>query len=196
MIDLEIITEMLKKMMKKHRLQHVYRVSQLAKEIAVYHKIPFNKIEASALIHDCVKDYSLDDLEYLIEKYNIELTDIEKQIPSIWHAYVGAEVARNIFNIEDIEILEAIKYHSTASSSFGVTGKIVYIADKIEPNRKSLDLSKSRTLVWKNIDLAMLEILNNEIRFLFSREKIIHPYTLEARNKILIDRGTRNSGKD
>ena len=47
-----------------------------------------------------------------------------------------------------------------------------------------------------SIDLTMLELLNYEIKYLFSKRMIIHPYTLEARNKIMIDRGFYYSGKD
>lgn len=196
MISLKMIEQKLIKMMKEPRIQHAYRVSSLAKRIAQYYNIPFEKIEISALIHDCVKDYSLNELKCLLEKYSIQLNNIERRIPKIWHAFAGAEIAKDIFKIEDIEILETIRYHSTASSSFGLMGKIVYIADKIEPNRKFNKIEELRELIWEDIDLTMLELLNYEIKYLFSKRMIIHPYTLEARNKIMIDRGFYYSGKD
>lgn len=195
MINLEQIEDKLKKMMKKTRYQHACRVSLLAKKIAEYYHLPAQKAMISALIHDCAKDYSFEELKYLIDKYGIRLNKVEKSIPKIWHAYVGAEMAKEIFKIDDPEMLDAIRYHSTASSRLNLIGKVVYIADKIEPNRKLVKMRKLQEMVWKDIDLTMLELLNTELKYLISNRLIIHPDTLEARNKIIIDKRVFESGK-
>lgn len=188
LIDLRNIDLQLKKGMDKERYRHSYQVSKVAEKIAEYYKISTHKARLVGLIHDCAKDYSLDELKVLIKRYKIKLTDIEKKIPSLWHAYVGAEVARDVFNINNKEMIDAIKYHSTGYRYFGVLGKIIYISDKIEPDRDFARLEKIRKMVWENLDLAMLELLNQEIKNLIDRDAIIHPETLHTRNKILLER--------
>ncbi len=195
MMNLEQIDNKLKEMMTKTRYQHACRVSMLAQKIAEYYNLPIQKTMISALTHDCAKDYSLEELKNLVDKYNIKLNKVEKSIPKIWHAYVGAEMVKDIFMVDDWEILDAIRYHSTASSKLGLIGKIVYIADKIEPNRKLAKIGKLHEKVWEDIDLAMLELLNMELQYLICNKLIIHPDTLKARNKILIDRRVFEIGK-
>ena len=195
MMNLEQIDNKLKEMMTKTRYQHACRVSLLAQKIAEYYNLPIQKTMISALTHDCAKDYSLEELKNLVDKYKIKLNKVEKSIPKIWHAYVGAEMVKDIFMVDDWEILDAIRYHSTASSKLGLIGKIVYIADKIEPNRKLAKIGKLHEKVWEDIDLAMLELLNMELQYLICNKLIIHPDTLKARNKILMDRRVFEIGK-
>jgi|LDZU01.1.fsa_nt_gi predicted HD superfamily hydrolase involved in NAD metabolism len=187
--DLQQIDSYLKKYMSKERYQHSWQVGNVAEKIACQYNISSQKAKLLGLIHDCAKDYTNDELKKFIEKYNINLTKIEENIPGLWHAYVGAEIARHLFNIQDQELLEAIKYHSTASRKLTLLGKILYIADKVEPDRKEVSLNKARKMIWIDIDLALLELLNRELKSLICRNLIIHPETLHTRNKILKDKG-------
>jgi nicotinate-nucleotide adenylyltransferase len=160
----------------------------VAEKIAEYYKLPSEKVKILGLLHDCAKDYSVDELKKLINKYNIRLDKVGDKIPKIWHAYVGAELAKEVFQINDEEMLDAIRYHSTASDKLSLIGKIIYIADKIEPDRGSKKIKKLWELLKQDIDLAMLELINQELKYLISKNSIIHPDTLVARNKIIIDR--------
>lgn len=187
MKNIEEIDLQLKKILSKKRYQHSCQVAGLAEKIAEYYHISSRKAKILGLIHDCAKDYSFGQLKESMEKYHIHLNEIERLIPGIWHAYIGAEIARDIFRIHDQEMLDAIKYHSTASKQLSLLGKILYIADKIEPGRNIENIGKVKELVWKDINQAMLELLNQELKQLIDSNLIIHPDTLQARNKILCD---------
>ena len=187
--DLQYIDSYLKKSISKERYQHSLQVSVVAAEIASHYRISADKAKLLGLLHDCAKDFSKDELQRLIKKYNIRLNKLEKNIPGLWHAYVGAEIARDYFNIQNQEFLEAIKSHSTASRKLKLLGKILYVSDKIEPDRKDEKLNRVRKLVWQDIDMAMLELLNSELKSLICRKIIIHPETLHTRNKILEEKG-------
>lgn len=187
MTNIEEIDLQLEKILSKERYQHSWQVAKLAEKIAEYYHISSRKAKILGLIHDCAKDYSFVELKQSMKKYHIHLNEIERLIPGIWHAYIGAEIARDIFRIHDQEMLDAIKYHSTASKYLSLLGKIIYIADKIEPGRNIENTEKVKELVWKDIDQAMLELLNRELKHLINRNMAIHPDTLQARNKILHD---------
>ena len=187
-IDFKYIYSYLKKNMSEERYKHSFQVSKVAENIARHYEISTDKAKVLGLIHDCAKDYTIIELRALIKKYNIKMSEIEKNIPGLWHAYVGAELARDIFNIKDQEMLDAIRYHSTASEKIGLLGKIIYISDKIEPDRKTEQLDKVRKLVWHDIDLAMLELLNQGIKRLIDRNLMIHPETLHTRNNIIYEK--------
>lgn len=191
MMMFEKINLKLKNILSEERYQHSWQVSKLAEEIAESYHIPSEKAKISGLIHDCAKDFSYHELQNLMEKYHIHLTEIEKCIPGIWHAYVGAELAKELFEIHDQEMFNAIKYHSTGFISLSLLGKIVYVADKIEPGRKMNHTGKIKEMVWSDIDQAMLVLLNLELEYLISKNEVIHPNTFETRNKILYEHRLR-----
>lgn len=196
MISLEQINLKLEKILSEERYQHSWQVSKLAEEIAEYYHVSSKKAKIVGLIHDCAKDYSYVQLQKLMDQYNIRLNKIEKHIPGIWHAYVGAEMARDIFRISEQEMIDAIKYHSTASRHLSCLGKILYIADKIEPGRNIENIHKVRRIVWQDIDEALLGLLNQELKQLISRNLLIHPSTLQARNEILYNKIRFLNGKN
>ena len=187
-IDFNYIYSYLKKNISEERFKHSCQVSKVAENIARHYGISTDKAKLLGLIHDCAKDYSIIELRSLIKKYDIKMSEIEKNIPGLWHAYVGTELARDIFNIKDQEMLDAIRFHSTASRKLGLLGKIIYVSDKIEPDRKTEKMDQARKLVWQDIDLAMLELLNQGIKSLIYRNLIIHPETLHTRNNIIYEK--------
>ena len=65
----------------------------------------------------------------LAERYN---ADIEKaSYAALLHQFLGAEVAKREYLVEDEEILNAIKYHTTGKPDMTLLEKIVFIADYI-----------------------------------------------------------------
>ena len=80
---------------------------------------------------------------------------MKKQI-DLTHPFLGAEVAKREYGVEDEEILEAIRWHTTGKPDMTVLDKIIFIADYIEPNRKKFDgLETARKLAYEDLDKAM-----------------------------------------
>ena len=53
----------------------------------------------------------------------------------LWHGPVGAIIARNEFGIEDEDILNAIRFHTTGRAGMSTLEKLIYVSDMIEPGR-------------------------------------------------------------
>ena len=68
--------------------------------------------------------------------------------------------------------------------------KIIYVTDKIERNRKSekFDLDAERELARKDLDGAVLFIIDASIEKLVKKEKLMHPTIVKTRNKLLMER--------
>ena len=73
-------------------------------------------------------------------------------------------------------ILNAVRYHTSASAKFDALGRIIYIADKIEPGRKNCDYlrEKVKTLT---LDELFLEVLKEVIGFVESKGKRVQSCT-------------------
>jgi len=177
--------EKLKNMLSEERWRHSVNSSKIAYELALKHGVNPKKAEIAGLLHDCAKDMEFEKLKKMVLKYNIKTNfDIDK-IPKLLHSFVGEFVAREEFNIQDLEILQAIRMHSTGGYRMTVLDKIVYLSDKIEPLRKYEGVTKIRKMADKDINQAMLLVLNEGLISLIERGLMINPATIEARNDIL-----------
>ena len=94
------------------------------------------------------------------------------------------------FGITDGDILNAIRYHTTARPEMSLVEKLVFIADKVEGNtRNPLYVQKiTANFDFNNvdsIDKTVLYIINSTIQFLMEKNQLIHPRTVDARNFLL-----------
>ncbi|HPG92864.1 MAG TPA: bis(5'-nucleosyl)-tetraphosphatase (symmetrical) YqeK, partial [Clostridia bacterium] len=117
----------LKLMLKPSRFKHTYYVILAALKLPS--KCERDKIFLSCLLHDCAKNMSAADYS----KYGF--TPEENMPEGILHAPLGALVAEKKFGIKDNDILDAIRYHTTARPNMTELDMVVYTADKIEESR-------------------------------------------------------------
>ena len=67
------------------------------------------------------------------------------------------------------DILNAILYHTTGHENMSLLEKIIFVADYIEPGRKQApNLLEIRKLAFQNLDNAMLQILEDTLKYLQS----------------------------
>ena len=110
------------------------------------------------------------------------MTEMEKTNPSLLHAKLGAYLAKKCYNIEDEEILEAIKWHTTGKPGMSMLDMIIYMADYIEPNRdKAPNLKEIRKLSFINIEEALYSVLKSTLDYLHaSGAELIDPMTKDT----------------
>lgn len=167
------------------RFEHTLRVADEAQKLANIHGVNIKKAKIAGLFHDCAK---IRDLNLLLEKcreYNLELNHDMHFSPQIIHSFLGAEIAKQRYGIDDEEILNAIRFHTTGRANMTMLDKVIYLADYIEPMRNFTGVERARKLSYEDIDLAMLESLNNTILFLAKDMNYIARYTFDARNYLL-----------
>ena len=140
-----------------------------------------DKALIAGLLHDCAKDYPADMKRRFCKEYHIPVDDIMKKQIDLTHPFLGAEVAKREYGVEDEEILEAIRWHTTGKPDMTVLDKIIFIADYIEPNRKKFDgLETARKLTYEDLDKAMKYILESTIEYVKERNRNLHPYSIKA----------------
>lgn len=172
----------LSKTLTKDRLKHSLRVAKEAKNLAIEYNIDAKKAYIAGLLHDCCKCYDIDKIYQTADKYNFKMDNIFEKQPYLAHSFLGYFVAKNEYLIQDTEILNSIKYHTTGKANMSELEKIVYIADYIEPKRTHNGVYVAREIAYENLNKAMKIILKNTIEFNKNREKIIHHLSEEAYN--------------
>lgn len=185
---MEEIIKILKSNLSEERYSHSVGTSKMAKELALIYGENEEEAEIAGLVHDIQKELTKEEIKEALKKYNIEPDIIEKNNPGLLHAKLGAMFARNELGLNE-KIQNAIKYHTTGKINMNTFDKIIYIADKIEENRNYEGVEEFRNLAKKNIDQAMLKFLDYTIKKSISKERLLHPDTIDLRNELILERG-------
>ena len=178
----------LKENLSERRYKHTIGVSETAEKLAVLYGADIYKARIAGLSHDLAKEMNIEKQKEVLKQNNFEVSEIEELAPQILHGFVGAILLKSKFGVEDKEILNAIKFHSTGRKEMSILEKIIYIADYIEPNRVYEGVEKLREITYKSLEDGVLEGLNNTMRIVLDRDRIIHPLTLEARNYLIMEK--------
>lgn len=176
--NLQTIRRKLKKELDESRFIHTLGVMDTAACLAMSEGMDPYRAQLAGLLHDCAKCIPDRQKFHLCKKYKIELTRSEIDNPKLIHAKLGAYLAKKKYNIEDPEILSAIRYHTTGSPNMTMLEKIVYIADYIEPNRVMLpNMHEVRKLAFSDIDAALYRILKDSLVYLEKKGGTVDPMT-------------------
>lgn len=182
--SIEII-QYLKDKLEPERLQHVMSVQETAVDLAQYHNADVWKVNLATLLHDIAKCMSDDQLYKAVTQYEIDLDPIEKIMPALLHAIVGVKLSIELFQITDLDILEAIRCHTTGNTSMGITAKLVYVADYSEPKREYIEAEQVRKLAKVDLDQAVHTVARHKIEYLLKKGWLIHPNTIHTYNSTL-----------
>ena len=188
-IDITTIKKRLSQTLSPHRYQHSLGTAAEAEKLAKHWQIDSQKAYLAGLLHDCAKNKSTDEMLRLALLHNIPVDEWTKEHTDILHGPVAAAMLEEEWGINDNEIADAIRTHTVPEEDMSDLAKIIYLADKIEPNRKPWQgIEKIRALAYRNLDQAIEAMLQNTIGFLAKRSDEVHPFTEEIwqiyRNKI------------
>lgn len=169
------------------RFGHSLRVMKESEKLAEAVGGDREKARLAGLLHDCAR---YREESYLLKKsaeFDIILDGVYTKNVNLLHAPLGAEVAEREYDISDVDILNAIRYHTTGRAGMSLLEKIVYMADYIEPARDFEGIREIRNICYeeKDIDKALKESIDHTIRYILDREQIIHADTISARNFLL-----------
>lgn len=157
----------LKKEMDDSRFEHTLGVMYTSGALAMRYEYDLERAMLAGLLHDCAKCMPNAKKLKMAEKHHLEVTSLEKKNPFMLHAKIGALLAEKKYDIEDKEILDAIRWHSTGHPNMTLLEKIVYVADYIEPKRdKAPNLQEIRKLAFVDLDKALLKILEDTLSYL------------------------------
>lgn len=178
------LQEKVKENMTEKRFFHTLGVQYTSSCLAMRYNADIIKAGLAGLLHDYAKCIDNDTMLEKCKKHNIEITEFEEKIPYLLHTKLGAYYAKNRFGVEDVEILNAITYHTTGKPNMTLLEKIVFVADYIEPSRKIIPrLDIIRKEAFQDLNLATYLILENTLSYLREDpKKEIDPMTEDAYN--------------
>ena len=181
----------LRKKLDEHRYIHSIGVAHTAVSLMMAHGhtetcpdkglYEINMAYTAGLLHDCAKCLDDEERDRLCKKYQVELTQMEKEHPFLIHAKLGAVLAKEKYGVTDPQILSAIRFHTTGKPEMTTLEAIIFSADFIEPNRKMLDcLPAIRTEIYRDLPKAIHMILKQTLVHLEHRNQPVDENSLRA----------------
>lgn len=163
------------------RFEHTVGVMYTSASLAMRYGADIKKALLAGLLHDCAKCFPTETMVSYCEKYEIPISDVERDNPGLLHAKLGACFAEHEYGVDDEEILDAIRFHTTGRPNMTLLDKIIYIADYMEPNRNQApNLEWIRTLAFENLNQCLIEILEATLCYLENDNMAIDSMTKDT----------------
>lgn len=167
----KFITENLPIKRIKHTADVVVCALKRAKELG----LDQNKVEISATLHDCAKYLDYKDYK------DFKLPCIMPE--PVIHAFLGAYIAEKVLGVDDEEILDAIRYHTSGKANMTTLSKLIFVADMVEEGRVYDGVEKLRLLYEKSdFEECFRECLKEEMIHLTNKKQDIFEETINAYN--------------
>lgn len=186
-MDVNYIKQQLVQRLSTGRYEHVLRVVETAKLLAVKYQISVEQAEQAALFHDIAKCMEKDELRLNLMRENEDVRLISFH-HELWHAPVGANIARDEFGLKDEDVLNAIRYHTTGRANMSTLEKLIYVADMIEPGRNFPGVEILRQQAEENLDVAMEACIYQSVQFLVNKGVAVFPDSIDCYNEYRIRR--------
>ncbi len=165
-------SDYVKRALPEKRRIHTANVVACAMKKAKELGLSEEKVRIAATLHDCAK---YDDAKKY-KGFSLP-TDVP---PPVAHAFLGAFVAENVLGINDREIIDAIKYHTSGKAGMSTLSKLIFVADMLEKGRDYEEVNYLRDLYEKDFDECFKRCVEEETKHLIAKKQYIYKETLSA----------------
>ncbi len=161
------------------RQAHSLRVAMLALRRAAKLKLPEKQVITAALMHDCGKNVADD--SPLLDGFVLPKA-YGNPPKEVLHQFTGAYLAEKQFGVTDKDVLNAIRFHTSARENMSVLEKLIFLADMLEEERSYDVVDDLRALFWQEdgLDACLEEALKQTLLFLEKKGGEIYPLTQRA----------------
>ncbi|WP_407385141.1 bis(5'-nucleosyl)-tetraphosphatase (symmetrical) YqeK [Ruminococcus sp.] len=172
--------------LSEYRRTHSLNVAEEAVRYAEKYGGDVEKARFAGLLHDVTKETDFDRQLQIIENGGIMLSELERRSPKLWHAISGACYVRDVIGIDDEDIFNAIRFHTTARAGMSQLERLIFLADFTSAERDYPDIDVIRAHAEESLEDGMLYGLRFTVGRLIGRGDLVSPDALAAYNEILL----------
>ncbi|MGW5983623.1 bis(5'-nucleosyl)-tetraphosphatase (symmetrical) YqeK [Bacillus mycoides] len=166
---------------KEFTYKHSIRVANEARKIAEIFYEDEEKAAIAGCLHDISAIFPNEERSAVAEEFGIEILQEEREFPMIIHQKLSSVIAKEIFKIEDEEVLNAISCHTTLHKHATKMDLVLFIADKLEWDQ--IGTPSYLIEIKKGLEKSLEHAAFVYISYLWERKdtlKVIHPWLEEA----------------
>ncbi len=180
--DIDEKKKYLKENLSPKRYQHSLNVAAECRKIAEKYGDDSDKAYFAGLLHDVCKELPGAEQKKLVLKSGFTVCREELETRSLWHAIAGAYFVKTFFGVEDIDIINSIRFHTVGRAGMSKIEEIVYLADLVSADRTYKEVDKMRKFVYSDLNTAMLEALRFSIKDVIKKNGMLPVCTVEGYN--------------
>lgn len=152
---------------KEVTYKHSIRVANEARKIAGIFYEDEEKAAIAGCLHDISAIFPNEERIAVAEKFGIEILQEEREFPMIIHQKLSRVIAKEIFKIEDEEVLNAISCHTTLRKHATKMDLVLFVADKLEWDQIGtpsylIEVKKDWENLWTMLLLYIFHICGKE----------------------------------
>lgn len=175
-----------KKFLKEHlsqkRYNHSVNVAEECRKLAKQYGEDPEKAYFAGLLHDICKELPPEKQKELVLESSFAVCREELETHSLWHAIAGACYIKKYFGIEDIDIINSVRFHTVGRAGMTRLEEIVYLGDLISADRDYKDVDKLRKLAYNDLNAAMLEAFSFSVKSVVKKDGLLPLCTAEGYN--------------
>ena len=157
------------------RYAHSLRVAETIEHLAKLHGLDPERSRLAGLLHDTAREIGEEELLRVAEEDGLSVGAFERERPILLHGPVAAELAREDLGVDDGDVLDAVRVHTTGEPGMGPLALALLVADKIEPSREQPGVDDLRNLAPVSLRRAARAALEDSISYNERRDRPAHP---------------------
>lgn len=161
--------------------EHCMRVGEKARMIAEQYDAHLESAEIAGYLHDISAVFPNEERIQVSYDLGIEVLPEEETFPMIIHQKISEAMARDLFHIQNEEILSAVGCHTTLKKNATLLDKVLFVADKIEWDQPGNPPYLSQ--ITKRLDHSLNHAAFEYINYLWERRetlRVVHPWLRDA----------------
>lgn len=183
----------LKENLSQKRYTHSLNVAEECRKLARKYGEDPDKAYFAGLLHDICKEIPDEQQKKLVIESGFSVCREELDTKSLWHAIAGAYFIKTHFSVEDIDILNSVRFHTVGRAGMTRLEEIVYLGDLISADRDYKDVDRMRKIAYTSLNSAMLEAFEYSIKSVVKKGGLIPICTAEGYNFYRrLQRGEKN----
>lgn len=188
-MHIEQIELKLKDMLPEDIFDNALKVRDLCYNLARYHGCDPDRLAIAGVLHECGKIYNSDELISKAEDFDIPITEMVLASPiEILHGVIGSNLAKEMFGVEDNEVLTSIKHHNYGANEMTIFTKILFVASKIYKFdiKYNNEVNEIKDTASKDIDKAVMMTFDLLLKGFIEEGKLINNQIVNSRNKMIL----------
>jgi predicted HD superfamily hydrolase involved in NAD metabolism len=177
--------------------EHVLRVVDEVLRLAETHGVNAEAAKIAALGHDLLRAHGDARLLEIAGEQAYAIDPVDRIEPILLHGPLAVPILREQYGVADADVLGAVAAHTTAAPRMTRLQKLLFVADKIEPEKVQgkAAVARVRNLAHTDLDAALRAYLDFQIVEALERRYAIHPNTIAARNELIAAERGQAAGK-
>ncbi|VEU60538.1 nicotinate-nucleotide adenylyltransferase [Mycoplasmopsis bovigenitalium] len=165
------------------RAKHSVAAAEFAGKLAKVHGLSYNQGYYAGLFHDICKEVPEENAREFISSFGLNGFDKQIYPRHKLHQVCGSLWVEHIYRINDLDIIQAIKVHTTLDLNLTVLDKILFIADKICDGRAFKGVQKLRKLCLEDLELGFKEVVKTNYEYNLDKGVVFDENQLEIYKK-------------